>query len=318
MKWRVKGVVQKVLGVVPAGEKIHYELQRRFGMLRAPIAELDVKIDDWRLMMGHLTASRIAVEESTFFEIGTGWYPAFPLLLYLAGAGMVHTVDLVPHLRHDLTRMAVRHLRERLPLVSRVIGGKFRGLAERHATLLSAIERGASIEEATRGAISYRAPSDATATGLADESVDVVFSNSVLEHIPSPTIMRCFTESMRILRPGGVVFHSVNCGDHYAYIDRTIDQLHYLQYSAEDWERWNNRFLYQNRLRAIDFIELATKAGFAIEIDTSRPHPDRLRQLAALAIHPQFSRYTPDQLAVTSVDFVARKQDTAIAVRARG
>ncbi len=31
MHWRAKGVLQKVLGHVPGGERAHYELQRRFG-----------------------------------------------------------------------------------------------------------------------------------------------------------------------------------------------------------------------------------------------------------------------------------------------
>ncbi len=37
-----------------------------------------------------------------------------------------------------------------------------------------------------------------------DNSFDVVFSNAVLEHVPSPT--EVLKESQRILRPGGVVF----------------------------------------------------------------------------------------------------------------
>jgi len=133
-----------------------------------------------------------------------------------------------------------------------------------------------------------------------------VFSNSVLEHVPGPIIERCFTEARRILRPGGVVFHSVNCGDHYAYADKKISQLNYLQFSDADWQRWNNEFLYQNRLRAIDFTEMARAAGFKIEVDTSRPHPMRLQQLEAIKVHPEFARYSRDQLAITSIDFIGR------------
>jgi hypothetical protein len=102
------------------------------------------------------------------------------------------------------------------------------------------------------------------------------------------------------------VFHSVNCGDHYAYVDRRVHQLHYLQFSDADWEKWNNAFLCQNRLRAVDFVDLARAAGFTIEVDTSRPHPMRLQQLDAIAVHPQFARYTRNQLAITRIDFIGR------------
>jgi SAM-dependent methyltransferase len=155
--------------------------------------------------------------------------------------------------------------------------------------------------------VRYRAPADAAATGLPAESVDVVFSNSVLEHVPGPVIAACFTEARRILAPGGVIFHSVNCGDHYAYADGKINQLNYLKFGNAAWDRWNNKFLYQNRLRAIDFTEMARRAGFTIEVDTSRPHPTRLAQLAEIEVHPDFARYSRDQLAITSIDFIGRK-----------
>lgn len=97
-----------------------------------------------------------------------------------------------------------------------------------------------------------------------------------------------------------------NCGDHYAYIDRSIDQLHYLRYSDREWRRWNNAFLYQNRLRAEDFTRMARDAGFTIELDISRVTPERLAQLDATPVHAEFAGYTRDQLAITCIDFIGR------------
>jgi 2-polyprenyl-3-methyl-5-hydroxy-6-metoxy-1,4-benzoquinol methylase len=154
--------------------------------------------------------------------------------------------------------------------------------------------------------VRYRAPGDASATGLTAAAIDVVFSNSVLEHVPGPVIEACMREARRILRPRGIVFHSVNCGDHYAYTDRRISQLNYLRFSSSDWSRWNNAFLYQNRLRYTDFVKMAEDAGFAIEVNTARPAPQRLEQLAAIPVHADFSRYSKDELAVTSIDFIGR------------
>ena len=62
-----------------------------------------------------------------------------------------------------------------------------------------------------------------------------------------------------------------------------------------------------DRLRAIDFTDMARRAGFTIEIDTSRAKPERLRQLEAIQVDPCFARYSRDQLAITSIDFVGRK-----------
>jgi hypothetical protein len=305
--WRLKGAIQKLLGHVPGGDRIHYALQRRAGGLANFDRECDIKVDDWRLMIGHLRTAGISLAGSTFLEMGTGWYPTFPICLYLAGAARVHTVDLTRHLDPELTTRLVERLVRHTSLIAHESGRPEDAVWVAATSLVTALCSGISVEAATGGVFDYRAPADASATGLPANSVDVVFSNSVLEHVPGPVIEACFTDAMRIIRPGGIVFHSVNCGDHYAYADRSINQLHYLQYSETAWRKWNNRFLYQNRLRAIDFVEMAQRAGFTIEIDTSRASPERLKQLDAITVDPSFARYTHEQLAITSIDFVGRK-----------
>jgi SAM-dependent methyltransferase len=307
MDWRLKGTIQKVLGMVPGGERVHHLLQRRGGGLTDFGRECDIKVDDWRLMMGHLRASKIDLAGATLLEMGTGWYPTFPFCLYLGGAARVHTVDLNRHLRSELVTQLADRLATHVPLIAREAARSPGEVEAQQLALAQALARSASLESATSGVIDYRAPADAASTGLPASSVDVVFSNSVLEHVPGPVIEACLAEAMRILRPGGIVFHSVNCGDHYAYIDRSINQLHYLQYSESSWRKWNNAFLYQNRLRAIDFLDMAKRAGFTIEIDTSRAKKERLAQLDAIRVDPSFARYSREQLAITSIDFVGRK-----------
>ncbi|HTR55394.1 MAG TPA: methyltransferase domain-containing protein [Kofleriaceae bacterium] len=307
MDWRVKGTIQKLLGRVPGGARMHLLMQRRGGGLADFGRECDIKVDDWRLMMGHLRAAGVALAGATLLEMGTGWYPTFPFCLYLAGAARVYTLDLVRHLDGVFVEQLADRLAAHVPLIAREAERLEADVASQQLALVDALARGASVAAATGGVVDYHAPADAAATALPDESVDVVFSNSVLEHVPGDVIEACLAEAMRILRPGGIVFHSVNCGDHYAYADRSINQLHYLQYSDAAWSKWNNAFLYQNRLRARDFTEMARRAGFAIEIDTSRPSKERLAQLAQIRVHERFAHYPREQLAITSIDFVGRK-----------
>jgi SAM-dependent methyltransferase len=286
-------------------------LQRHGGGLADFGRECDIKVDDWRLMVGHLRAARLPLEGARLLEMGTGWYPTFPLCLYLAGAARVITVDLNRYLKADMTAQLADRLAIHVPLIARESGRIEAEVAAEQRALAAAFARGASLAVATGGRVVYQAPGDAADTGLPDASIDLVFSNSVLEHVPGEVIEACLAEAMRILRPGGIVFHSVNCGDHYAYVDRTIHQLHYLKYSDAEWARWNNAFLFQNRLRASDFTDMAKRAGFAIEIDTSRPKPERLKQLDSIKVHPGFARYSREQLAITSIDFVGRKPGSA-------
>ena len=307
MDWRVKGAIQKALGYVPGGDRIHYMLQRYAGGMRDFGRECDIKVDDWRLMMGHMRAANLEVQGAAMVEIGTGWYPTFPFCLYLAGAGHVYTFDLNRLLKDEMVHLLADRLAAHVALIAKESGRPEDEVKAEQVTLTSAITAGASLANATGGIVDYRAPADASQTSLLADSIDVVFSNSVLEHVPRPVIEACFAEAKRVLKPGGIMVHSVNCGDHYAYTDRSIHQLHYLQFSDDDWAKWNNEFLYQNRLRAIDFIDMARHAGFTIEVDTSRASAERLAQLDSIIVHPRFAHYTREQLAITSVDFVARR-----------
>ena len=310
MHWKLKGTVQKVLGVLPGGAAMHYALQRRFGGLGDFAGEFDSKIEDWRIMVGHLRDAGMPVAERHLFEVGSGWYPTFPLALALAGAGRVTTVDLNRHLKPDLLRACIERLGTVLDVIATASGADANAVKSRYGRLVAAAARTLDLEVLSDGVIAYHAPADATRSGLADASVDAMFSNSVLEHVPPDVIDALYAEGMRILVPGGVMFHSVNCGDHYAYVDRRIDQLHYLRYSDAEWARWNNAFLYQNRLRAHVFVDRARAAGFAIELDTAKASERRLRELAATPVHAQFASIPPERLCITSVDFIARKPTT--------
>jgi SAM-dependent methyltransferase len=181
---------------------------------------------------------------------------------------------------------------------------------QRRQRLERGLAQGEPIGAASEYVIDYQAPADASKTGLPPHEIDVVFSNSVLEHIPKLTLEAIFAESWRILVPGGIVFHSVNCGDHYAYTDSTVGQLNYLQFTSREWELlWNNDVQYQNRLRAIDFLELARKHDFEITRDTSKVLPERLDELRRLPkIAPEFRRYSDEELCLTTVDFIGRKE----------
>ena len=154
--------------------------------------------------------------------------------------------------------------------------------------------------------IGYLAPHDAAASRIAGSSVDVVFSNSVLEHVPDDAISASCARPGGFSASGGLAIHSANCGDHYAYFDHSITQLNYLTYPERQWAKWNNSLLYQNRLRPSDFIDLAEQSGLRIVLHKSKPNPQLLSVLPTLAIAPEFQRYPPEQLASTSVDFVAQ------------
>lgn len=307
MDWRIKGAIQLALGYLPFGAEIHRRLQRRGGVARFE-KECEIKVSDWHTIMDYLATVKVPVAGATMVEIGSGWYPTLPLCFYLAGARRVHTYDKTRHLDLTLTRWLARDIRTaQLALIASALRKPQDELAAQIQAFEDGLDRTGSLAGATQGVIDYHAPADAMQTGLPPASVDIVFSNSVLEHIPPNIIEGLFEEAMRILKPGGIVLHAVNCGDHYAYTDPSITQVNYLQFTDKQWALWNNEFQYQNRLRAKEFVAMAQRAGFTIELDVRPLRADRLAQLATMQVAPQFAGYTRDELAATTVDFVGRK-----------
>ncbi|WP_027186563.1 class I SAM-dependent methyltransferase [Desulfovibrio inopinatus] len=82
---------------------------------------------------------------------------------------------------------------------------------------------------------------------LEDESVDVVISFAVLEHVRDPE--KCISEIRRVLRPGGFSFQKIVTRDHRSFSN--ISGYHafsYLEYTEEKWEEINRNKFYQNRV----------------------------------------------------------------------
>ncbi len=304
MDWRIKGCIQGVLAHVPFGTSINDALQKVSGGRVDEGAHIDIKFrNDWLVLMDMLADLDADVKGKELMEVGTGWLPVLPLCFALAGAHRVHTFDLNRHLRHSAVPGALKQLEQHLPAVAKACRQTESEVRQRYARLAQAAS-GAEILE--RAGIVYHAPADATVTGLPDASISLVFSNSVLEHVPTDVLRPMMREARRIMTTDGLVLHSVNCGDHYAYFDRSITPIHYLRFDERAWRRWNNDILFQNRLRPSDFLVSAENEGLVVVRRIQTVRADLLSALPNTPIAPEFRRYSDEELCTTSVTFAAR------------
>src|SRR3546814_1228670 len=184
MHWRVKGIIQKVLGTIPGGAMLHFHLQRRFGGLRSFERELSVKVDDWAIMARHLRNAGVDFSRMRGFEIGTGWYPTFPFACYLAGARKITTCDLNPHLREDLTRACVEELEKFLPVIAEAAGADPDAVAQRYHALGERTRGGEEPTAASGGVVDYHAPAGAARTALHRESQRSHSSHEIASRMP--------------------------------------------------------------------------------------------------------------------------------------
>jgi SAM-dependent methyltransferase len=303
MDWRVKGIIQKVLSGIPGGVWVNDRLQTTLGDLRDFERNVDRKLaGDWAGMLKYLDQVNARVSGQVLMEIGSGWYPTLPVAFHLAGAKEIYTFDLVRHMDEDKTFRMLRRLETHLGLIAEIGHVPIEEVQSRYVKLLQMREFDRLLEAAR---IHYRAPGNAATTGLPAGSVDMVFSNSVLEHVPGFVIGELFRENRRILRPGGLAVHCVACNDHYAHFDKTISYVNFLRFSDKQWRLWNNSLNYQNRLRACDFLQLAEHAGLRVVFQARAVRPGTREALASLPIAHEFRHYGEEDLAATTIDLIA-------------
>lgn len=93
-----------------------------------------------------------------------------------------------------------------------------------------------------------------------DNSVDFLFSFSVLEHIRKNIFLNTMKETFRFMREGGISYHAVDFTDHLG------GGKNHLRFSEEVWEdkdhyRMDN---YTNRLSCSEICQMLEDLGFQI------------------------------------------------------
>ncbi|MBO8217667.1 methyltransferase domain-containing protein [Prochlorococcus marinus] len=96
---------------------------------------------------------------------------------------------------------------------------------------------------------------------LRKNSIDYVWSHSVLEHIRKYQFFEVQKELKRLLKPSGLASHSIDFQDHLDY------GLNNLRFSEEIWESsfFANAGFYTNRIPALKMHSIFEKIGFKIK-----------------------------------------------------
>jgi SAM-dependent methyltransferase len=139
-------------------------------------------------------------------------------------------------------------------------------------------------------------------TGLSPESVDYLFSSSVLEHLREPEAV--LKESRRILRKGGWMIHVVDLRDHFFRYPFEM-----LKYSERAWgflTTASGGSGYQNRWRLTRWKEALERYGFATQGIVLLDLGERLaREKPAFA--PEFRTLPDDDLRVGCAILVSQR-----------
>lgn len=218
-----------------------------------------------------LEAAGRSVKDKIVLELGPGQTPDLLFAALLYGAKKVIALDINKYLKSDLydlnlykeTREWIRDAvnRGELPLAETFNG-------ERYATELPQIPLSDL----------YFSVYDGRRFPLEDESVDIIWTKSVLEHVREPTVM--IREMKRVLKPGGIMLHIIDLRDHTT-LENGKDWLRFLRYSDMLWNLMTgNRSTWANRLRAFQWKNLFEETGFKLIYEDTANQP----------FHKDFSR----------------------------
>lgn len=311
MNWRLKAIVQNLVDSLPPrlAYPAYYRLQRTFGGLRKGRIDPTPNFHSVSRLVDLLAEQGHSVRGARVMEVGTGRAVHTPLAFWLCGADKVYTVDLNPYLIAELVEESIDYIRDNRAAVERIFGAKAQDelFQERLESLLAAPRDLQQILRLTN--IEYLAPADATRMGLPDDSIDLHVSVNVLEHIPSDVILAILDEARRLLRPGGVVAHYVDPSDHFSHSDSSITAVNFLQFDDDEWDRLaGNRFMYHNRLRAYEVVELFESLDYTIEHTEETTDRDSLDLLnRGFPLTQRYRGVSPSKLAVSRILIIARR-----------
>ena len=115
-----------------------------------------------------------------------------------------------------------------------------------------------------------------------------------------------------ILRKDGIMIHMIDLREHHTHIRVVPDKntsVDFLKYSKAEWEE-----IYPpgsehhiNRLRASDFERCFHECGFEI-VDFSAIQRMNLTESIYAEIHPEFHRYSLDDLSMINMRAVLKKR----------
>ena len=136
---------------------------------------------------------------------------------------------------------------------------------------------------------------------IKSNSVNYIFSHSVLEHIRLFELEEMIYEMYRILKPGGILSHNINYKDH---LDESLNNL---RFSTHLWESnlFANSGFYTNRVPAVKMHSLFRKVGLNM-LSENFGSWDKL-PISRSKINRDFNDFSDKELSISTSSLIGQK-----------
>ena len=267
MDWRLKSLIQRTVARLLPGacsNACYYQIQKSFGNLKN---ETESRVLS-AIEIGNVVGN--ALIDASVLEVGTGRRLNVPIVLWLLGAKEVISVDLNRYLRPELVAADIDYYRiHRKWLEDSLVSLRMSSDCVDRLNRLLSVSASSSHELVNSlfrlCRVTYVAPTEAAAVGFETDRFDIHVSTHVLEHVTPNALVQILEDGARILKSGGTCVHLIDLSDHFAHSDGKISRVNFLQFDENKWSHYaGNRFMYMNRLRASDYLDIFRHSGFQI------------------------------------------------------
>ncbi len=227
-------------------------------------------------------SSHISLSDYTVLELGAGDSLFTAIVAYAFGARRCYLVDTSNYAATDLNayQEMAKFISEKAMPTPKIEGVKT--LDE----LLAVCNT------------SYKIHGLESLRSIPDKSVDLIFSQAVLEHIRKQELPETLKQLRRIISDRGVCSHSVDLKDHLG------GNLNSLRFSEMVWESdfFAHSGFYTNRIRYGKMLELFREAGFRPEIVRTISWPEL--PTAKRKLSYDFNCLPDDELKISEFDIL--------------
>ena len=112
--------------------------------------------------------------------------------------------------------------------------------------------------------INYFAPMNLEQIDKNNLKFDACISSTTLEHLSLKDLRENLNFLKKIIKKSGIISALIDYSDHYSHTDIKIGNLNFLQYSDNEWKKYNTPMLFQNRLRHQDYRKLFKSYGYKL------------------------------------------------------
>ena len=293
IKYYSWAIAQKVLSYVPGGDKVYYGLgsivQKNVKGRAGPMSSAINLVKNIQNLVG---------KDAVIMDVGTGWYHHEPFLLYLCGFSKFYLFDVVEKSKFIYIKNYLNGIIDNIEVISNELQIDESNAIDKINELLSCNSKKEIYKICNFEPVITK---DTNRLFMPENSIDLMVSNCVLNHIPLDILKPELKILKKILKPNGYMHFLIGHDDHWTFHDLKMNKFQYYIYSDKYYKRlFETNFQFQNRLVKKELIDLFDQCGliltnyFEHKNNSSRAEIEKIIH----KLDSRFSKYSIDDLSI--------------------